>query len=449
MTLIDFIKAILLTVFSYFAYKKVADKKFPLPQKPLVACVYIALPALTLFLLSQYIVEPLNAVIAVVVHGMVASIVEKASFKQKVFYFGISCSISHILYIVSSVISTIIFVTLFDIQSVNLWLLLSIFVLNTAFMLVIYRVKFKIVVDYNNKITSAGIMIAGITLLLYGILRSDGESSTDFLLPFLGIILSGLGLYWWFKKESVTALNEKQNEVIQTRLKNDIRDSNSQRLELEKALHTEHKRLPAYQEVLETLVSQLENRTARKQAAGILNEFSNSVLIDFSKEITYEKDTQKLPSIGIALVDAIFAYYRGVAEDNGINFGLVADGNVAGITQIITQSQLETLVSNLLDNAIISVRKSGIADGKITARLWSYGLTVNDNGEAFSDSVLADMARCKETLTPNRGDGVGIGFVTIFEITNECKASIEVKQSNEKKSITIRFDGKNRLVIDK
>ena len=444
-----FFKTVLLVFFSYMVYRRIIDKK-PILSKPIIFGTYIAFPALTLFLLSAYVIEPLNAVITVIAHGFLASMIEKNEFRRKVFYFGISCAVSYIPFLISTAISSFIMTFIFGIEGLNIWLMILIFAIESIFMLAIYRIKFKTTIDFNRNITSAGTAIAGIVLVVYGIMRNDNETTTDFFLQISGIILCALGLYWWVKKESVDTYNEKLKDSKISKQQEEIWTLNDIRLELEKALHTDSKKLPAYQEAVENLIIQTDNQSVRKKAIRILNEF-NAVRVEFSKEITWEvKD--ELPSTGMALLDAIFRYYiryySGIAAKNGIDFELMIDGNINQIIKIITQSQLETLVSNLLDNAVIAVKKSEISNGKIIARLWADGLSIKDNGISFSDSVIADLARCKETLVPDEESGGGIGFVTIFEITNGCSASVEIAKNNEKKSVVVRFDGNNQLVID-
>jgi signal transduction histidine kinase len=396
-----------------------------------------------------YVVEPLNSIIAIVVFSFVSAIIEMHKFKQMCFYFATSYAVSHILYIVSTAIASLIFVFALGVRGENIWLLSSIFAINVSFMLIICTAKFRIAVAYSKNIASAGTAIVGVVLILYGILRDDRTTTMDFLLPFSGVILCGLGLYWWIKKESIDTLKEKQSEKQNARLQTAIDHSSKVCLSLEKALHTSSKKLPAYQGVVESLIAQIENPTVRQKALNTLREVNTSALAEFSQEITWEVEKVAFPTTEIALVDAIIDFYRRRAILHGIDFELNIDGDVRKITEIILQSQLETLVSNLLDNAIIAVRKSGVDNGRITARLWESGLSVEDNGESFRESVLADLPRCRETLIPDEESGGGIGLVTMFEITNECRASVEITESNGIKSVTVRFDSENRLVTGK
>ena len=72
----------------------------------------------------------------------------------------------------------------------------------------------------------------------------------------------------------------------------------------------------------------------------------------------------------------------------------------------------------------------------------------NSVSAAFDESLLDDLERCKEMLTPNReGGGVGLGWVTILEIANECDASVEVVESDGVKSVTVRFDAEGRIAV--
>jgi signal transduction histidine kinase len=439
----DLFKTTLIALFAYLSYKKLTGRK----NKTIAVCGYVVFPAFVLAWSSPYVVQPLNSIVVIISLSITIAVIEKQKFKHCFFYFGISYAVSYVLYTISNFISSVILVILFSRHGVDIWFILFIFAFKSLFMFLIYQVKFKTAINAN--ITNAGTTTVGIVLILYGILRDDRTTTMDFLLPFSGIILCGLGLYWWIKKESVDTLKEKQNEKQNAKLQAAIDHSSKVCLSLEKALHTSSKKLPAYQGAVENLIAQIENPTVRQKALNTLREVNTSALAEFSQEITWEVEKTAFPTTEIALVDAIIDFYRRRAILHGIDFELSIDGDIRKITEIILQSQLETLLSNLLDNAIIAVKRSGTSDGRITARLWESGLSVEDNGEPFRESVLADLPRCKETLIPDEESGGGIGFATMFEITNECRASLEITESNGIKSVTVRFDGENRIVIGK
>ncbi|MCL1867020.1 MAG: ATP-binding protein [Oscillospiraceae bacterium] len=259
-----------------------------------------------------------------------------------------------------------------------------------------------------------------------------GEIGTmEFIYLFSGIVLCGLGIYWWLKKESVNTFNIKSQEQKNSEQQAEIEDLNAFCLELEKDRHTQNKKLPAYREAVEQAIT--GDKETKLKALNLLIAAQR-----------VECEVGSIQTSSRPLIDAILHFNNMRCDKCGIKFESVG----TKITSAIKESLLETLIANLLDNSMNSHENNSNQEKYITVHFNEDSLTVTDNGKPFKESVLADMSRCKETLTPNRGDGVGIGFVTIFEITNECSASVEVVQNNEKKSITVRFDGNNRLVID-
>ena len=432
MSFLDLFKDLIITFFAYMVYRRIADKK-PILSKPIIVGVYVAFPALTLFFLSAYVIEPLNVVITVIAHGLLASIIEKTEFKRKVFYFGIACAVSYILYLIALFISSVTFVTITNTREINFPFILLVLTIEVILMLVIYKVKkLKTTIDYNKNLTSAGTSISGISLVLYGVFRDEGRLSNNKLaLMFVGVILCGLGIYWWLKKESITNFNENAHKLTNENLQAEIEDLNAFCLELEKDRHTQNKKLPAYREAVEQAI--VGDKEAKLKTLNLLIA-AQRVECEFGSIQTSSRP----------LIDAILHFNNMRCDKCGIKFESVG----TKITSAIKESLLETLIANLLDNAMNSHENNSNQEKYITVHFREGSLTVTDNGKPFMESVLADMSRCKETLTPNREDGVGIGFVTIFEITNECGASIEVTQNSDKKSITIRFDGKNRLIVE-
>ena len=457
MSVFDLIKLLTLAFFAFLIYFKIKSEGEKRHKSRCFwrFCIYTLISVSLLALTSNYIIEPLKSVMFIAILGFLILLIEKTKFKHNVFYLAISYVFSYILYAVSVVIFGLIFVIISNFYNIDYIFkelgTLLIVLIKTTLMFVVFKfmVKFKVAVDYNKNLASAGMAIVGITLIIYGIIRDDRTTWTDFILPFSGIVLCGLGLYWWIKKESVTAYNEKSQKLITSRLKMEVELLTGIRLDLEKALHTDSKKLLAYQGAVECVIDGTNNPAERRKATKLLDELKivqRELSMEISKELCRKKS---LPSTGIVLLDAIFDYYNGVCVKDGVDFDLIIDGDIAELTAIITQTQLETLVSNLLDNALNAVKKcENSNDKRIIARLWSSGLSVEDNGAAFSDSVLSDLERCKETLIPDEENGGGIGFVTIFEVTNVCGASVVVSENNGMKSVEVRFDGEDKIIVN-
>ena len=111
------------------------------------------------------------------------------------------------------------------------------------------------------------------------------------------------------------------------------------------------------------------------------------------------------------------------------------------------------MIANLLDNSINAIKKlKKKKEKRIIARLWSTesgsGLSIEDNGIPFKANILEDLERCKETLIHDREKGCGIGFALMLEIT-KCKASLFITDKPGFKVVTVKFNYKNELIIDK
>lgn len=73
-----------------------------------------------------------------------------------------------------------------------------------------------------------------------------------------------------------------------------------------------------------------------------------------------------------------------------------------------------------------------------------YKFSISDNGTPFSKEILNILGKEKVTT---RIDGSGIGYITIFEILKETKASLIIDQRQPVKTIIVRFDGNTEFII--
>jgi len=443
--IIELIKTFSFTCLACLIYLKIGNTRKITCEQILKISLFTIVPAVALALLSAQVIEPIKSILVVFAVSGVISIIKKTKLLSNVFYITVSYIFSLVFWIVSTFISSVIFVILFGTQKINVWFLILVFAIETLIVFAFYRTKFKFMINYNKNIASAGTAITGISLIVYSLFRETELQTNNFILLFSGIILCGLGLYRWLKKESISTYNEKAQKLIISKKDKKIEELNNTRLELEKTIHTDSKKLPAYREAIKSFIVHIENPVEKKKAAELYKALRVA-----QENLAWETSRYDMPSTELVLLDSIFQYYHNVALKNGISFRMSIGGAINNIIKIITQSQIETLVSNLLDNAVNAIKKVGdIGNEKhITVRLWDSGLSIEDNGAAFNSS-LADLEICKETLSPNRKSGVGIGFVTIFEIANECGASVEITENNGFKIITIRFDGENRIEYNK
>jgi len=175
--------------------------------------------------------------------------------------------------------------------------------------------------------------------------------------------------------------------------------------------------------------------------AGIINQSS------------YNNDSSKT-AIGNMLGN-IVNHMMQKATEEGILFDIVTIGDVSELTDTtISEIKLETLFADLIENAIIATSYS---EQKRVLIMFDkndegiYELSVQDSGIPFNIDTLLNLG-IKKTTTHQNDGGSGIGYMTIFEIINECKASLviaeyEFGEHDFTKSVTIRFDGMDSYIV--
>ena len=170
------------------------------------------------------------------------------------------------------------------------------------------------------------------------------------------------------------------------------------------------------------------------------------------------KEQQKnkiLPSTGFALIDSSLSELYVKAAARGISFDLtVSEEPYYLVNNIISQTDLQTLLCDHIKDAIIAVESAGITDGRILVTIEKkdsiFEIAIRDNGVDFDVDTLARIG--KEQVTTHADDGgSGIGFMTTFETLHKTKGSLIITEYEQKtpfsKSVAFVFDGLNRFVI--
>jgi len=269
--------------------------------------------------------------------------------------------------------------------------------------------------------------------------------------------------FWW--RHSTTAqykqrIQERNNEELlaEIQLKDKrIKELTASNEFLSKAIHRDNKLIPAMYNALSDFLSDSDDVvTARagNKGTNLLAELSEIMQERKDMIIKIQKDYKSLPSTGIERVDNILNYMMQKASEKEIQFDFVLDGSVKEIAEsVITKSALETLLADLIENAIIAVAQSDCKKVLVTMGIVNSCLeiTVNDSGIPFDAEVLSNLGKIKSTTHADTG-GSGIGYMTIFEILRECKASLVISEPapmpfSFTKSVKVVFDGKGEFVV--
>ena len=178
---------------------------------------------------------------------------------------------------------------------------------------------------------------------------------------------------------------------------------------------------------------------------------------NYDNDISQIKIEKPLPSSNINGIDDMFSYFSKKYSSNNISFNLKIDGSIPYFVEnIIDQSDLETMIGDFLENALIAVNASNKAFRSVLAIIGVsesyYEFTVFDSGIPFEPDTLVRLGKERVTTHSDTG-GSGIGFMTTFETMKKYGASLIIKEktpseSNCTKSITVRFDGENRYTVE-
>jgi sensor histidine kinase regulating citrate/malate metabolism len=227
---------------------------------------------------------------------------------------------------------------------------------------------------------------------------------------------------------------------------------------LSMAVHRDNKLIPAMYNAVFSFLRDFDDGPddgRKMKGAGMLKELSE--IMDERKEMIslVQREQKPLPSTGMERIDFILNHMLLKASENGIQFDFAMAENAGNIdASIISKEKLETLIADLLENAITATtyRASkrilltmGFVDG-------CYEIDVQDSGSPFEPETLVDLG-VKKSTTHAASGGRGIGYLTIFKILRECKASLTISEQIPgkyafSKSINIRFDAKSAFVVN-
>lgn len=247
-------------------------------------------------------------------------------------------------------------------------------------------------------------------------LKEDAQTPYFLLLLIFFILALGIIIWLWYQKSIQTDYINKNNfqqiDILESKLQE--RDAELERLS--KIIHKDNKLLAA----LELSTRELLTDTASEKAQSLLQELNR-----FSKERSetlhaYESGPAALPETGLFSVDTMIRYLHQRALKHKIEFQLSLEGELAGITDVICEQDLCTIIADLGENAIIATRESEIKNIRLSMERKpdGYALYFYDSGEPFAKEVLESLGKKRYTTHAETG-GSGIGLMTTSELVTK------------------------------
>ena len=310
----------------------------------------------------------------------------------------------------------------------------------------------------NNEYVDIIMINISIVIILVYSLFGNYHGNAELIKP-LFITLISLGIMMILIIQKTFVMHYKQKllhdtvKQYETELKekdNIIRKLSNEKYEISRINHEFYNR----QKALELKVKEFTSETSNE--IGILDRIEN-LTKEYSQNLQNIKGKEKLQLTSIPELDDMFSYMQSECNNNNIDFKLQIRGEIYYlVNNIIPTNKLETLIGDLLRNAIIAINSSDSKYKSILTILGikgeCYELCVCDSGMEFEIETLLKLGLERATTHKETG-GSGIGFMTTFKTLEETKASLIIEEKHEMqendytKAIKIRFDGKNKYKI--
>lgn len=462
--LFDFLSHVSKFLILYFCISYSYFKIINIKEKSIKLLIPSLLLSISTCILQNYFPSILIFVLHNIIYNFILSKMSNKMYGYSFLILIISICISTIIFSVSSALVSIIWMFISP-NNNNLLTILVVDIFEFVFIHLIFKIKrVKNGFPYFNKKSIPDYIDISVTILCISIiliffittLYSQGSFKNVYIMLFFSSflfipIIKEAFILYHKQKLQLKALKDYEQELSETKQK--LETAISEKTNLVRSNHEFYQRQKALNKKLDDLLI-LQAHSSDVE----LGEEIGDIISRIDKmNDEYKTKTHTLPNLvkcNIKEIDDMFSYMQYECYKNNIDFILNFNCDIQYIIDnFISQTQLVTLLGDLISNSIIAINHSsnifrsimvvfGIKDN-------SYELCVFDSGIPFEISTLLNLG-LKPASTHLDEGGSGSGFITTFETINSCNASFiinEITGTNYTKSLTIRFDGKNDYTI--
>lgn len=447
---------------SLILYKKILNLKKIYIIKVLLSILFSIGLAFSMHFL-QTSIPVLRIVLMITIVGFFSSILTKIKIDLSITVSIISIGMSYAFNFIAVAISAFLQQAVFSNADINLLAIITMIIdgllINIPF--IFKRTKKGFLFLQKKEAGGIGLLISGIIILFATLMSMRNMDDFVFGALFLGLLICIAGIIFWWRN-SITKLyieKLKEQDVKELEAIVDEKDKQIQKLNerndfLAGVIHRDNKLIPAMYNAVEVYMS-ADNANALKDGGNAILNQLNQVMQERAGVILQDQRAHKiLPSTKLGLIDSIMQFMYIKATEKDIEFDLRITGNIKYMAEnIISESNMETLLADHIENAIIAITGCEYKRVLVTIGVTGefYELRVQDSGIPFEIKTLANLGVQKATTYEGRG-GSGIGYMTSFKIMRETGASLIITELLPKpysfsKTVTIRFDGKNEYVI--
>lgn len=280
----------------------------------------------------------------------------------------------------------------------------------------------------------------------------------------LATILLALLLFTWWQKQITKSYIEKLRKLEVQSLYDELEEKERQiqklvadNESLSRIIHKDNKLIPAMENAVINFLSteDFHNPDKLKQYGLELTQKLQDMTRDRRGILnSYDSECHNLRLTGHVSLDAILVYMQKKADANHIIFECRhTPETIDYLLTKISEDDLTHLLSDLMENAIISMRKQGngrlqITFGKLQKEAY---ISIADSGIPFDIATLHSFGLQPHTTHKDSG-GSGIGLMDIWKIKRKYRATIQIQEyekhsTNFTKRILFSFNAKNHYVI--
>lgn len=449
----------------FYAYAKLLNLDINLKRIIINLAMSLVLSACTYYLRyhSDILYFPVMSLIYILFLTRSTKTKLELSIKATMLSFGISYTFYYFLTFIFSVIAVLMSIDRSD-SNVRV---LAMCVSTTQILLINVLFRFKRLksgMPFLRLKSDSNIGVFISMLLLCGVMIFTRHSNDElvYIIPLVSIILCGVSIFfWWRDKLTKTYIDrlradELRNleEIIQDK---DAKIENLKRENdvLARIIHRDNKLIPAMElAVKEYLAFYEEDGTkAREKGRELITQIEKTYGERSGIIKEYQADNGKLPLTNVLSIDSLMKYMYNKARENDVLLELILSGSLTYmIENIISDSDLKTLLADLIENAIIATKKAENKRVLVSIGISSgyYLISVLDSGIPFEADTIVNLGLKKATTHADEG-GSGIGLLTIFQILKAHRASLAIEELSDNsiytKRLSVKFDGLDQYIV--
>ena len=451
-----------------YAFNKIANRKISTTLNVFVYIIFASFISFVLLPLCE-IESTIRLLFSLISFLLFISIYTRTNLKLSLAISIISFALSFVsLVLVTFPISIICIVIFPNMSLINICPIILIGILQLILLSAIFKIKrLKNGMPFllKNALLLTDLLPASLIIAIFFITQKYLPSSRStrllfaFTISFLAIAL----LIWWRHKITQSYVEKLRVDEVELLYK-EISDKD---LEIEKLhahneqlsgiIHKDNKLIPAMEMAVRNYLQTaalMKPEDARQTGAELLSKLERMAEERTGIIHTYQENFSYRQRSGLISIDAIVDYMENRASTLGIEYHYQFDKTLKEmLPAFITEDDAMHLLSDLIENAIIAATHSEkknihIHIGFIRSILF---IDISDSGIPFTPETYEKFGNIQYTTHAEHG-GSGIGLMDIAKLKRQYQFSLQIYEYPENESIytkkiRILFDRKSHYLI--